>query len=233
MEKVCKECGKPARERFHGEWYCKRHYLQMFRHGHCLARTIYDGNDYEEKDDYFILHTYDRFGNQNGEFLIDKEDKPLVEQYRWHIRKPGKHTYAVATVPSGTKISNQKVHLHKLIMHTSEVVDHINGDAFDNRKSNLRIVSQHHNMFNIRKNKIVGVKKMPYKKNSFQAIIMKDYKTIYLGTFSTFEEAVLARLKGERELFGEFGGQKDLYYILDNPNPIAEIQRIINSKTTC
>lgn len=227
MEKVCRECGKPARERFHGEWYCKRHYLQMFRYGRCLERTIYDGNDYEEVEDYVIFHTYDRFGNRNGEFLIDKEDKPKVEQYRWHIRKSGKHVYAIATIPNGTKASNEKVHLHKLIMNTTSIVDHINGNSFDNRKSNLRIVSQHHNMFNIRKNKFVGVKKMPYVKESYQAMIMKDYKPIYLGTYPTFEEAAIARLKSEKELFGEYGGQKDLYYILDTPNPIVALQNAL------
>ena len=228
MEKACKECGKPSRERFKGEWYCKRHYLQMFRYGHCLTRTIYDGNDYEEKEDYIIIRTYDRFGNRNGEFLIDKEDKPLVEQYRWHIRKSGKHIYAISTIPNGTKTSNQKVHLHKLIMNTSDVVDHINGNTFDNRKNNLRIVSQQKNMFNIRKKKFIGVKKMPYNKISYQAMIMKDYKPIYLGTYPTFEEAAIARLKSERELFGEYGGQRDLYYILDSNNPIIELQKALN-----
>jgi hypothetical protein len=113
-------------------------------------------------------------------------------------------------------------------MNTSDIVDHINGDTFDNRKFNLRIVSQHRNMFNIRKDKFVGVKKMPYAKVSYQAMIMKDYKPIYLGTYPTFEEAAIARLKSERELFGEYGGQKDLYYILDHPNPIVELQKALN-----
>ena len=225
MEKVCKECGKPARERFHGEWFCKRHYLQMYRHGHCLARTIYDGNNYEDRGGYYALITYDRFGNKNGEFLIDKEDKDIVEQYVWHIRKTVNHCYAIASLPE-----NKKVHLHKLIMQTTSVVDHINGDSMDNRKSNLRIVSQHHNMFNIRKNKFVGVKKMPYKKNSYQAHIMKNYEDIYIGTYPTFIEAALARLQSEKNLFGEYGGQKDLYYILDSPNPSIELQRVLTQK---
>jgi len=225
MEKVCKECGKPARERFHGEWFCKRHYLQMYRHGHCLARTIYDGNNYEDRGGYYALITYDRFGNKNGEFLIDKEDKDIVEQYVWHIRKTVNHCYAIASLPE-----NKKVHLHKLIMQTTSVVDHINGDSMDNRKSNLRIVSQHHNMFNIRKNKFVGVKKMPYKKNSYQAHIMKNYEDIYIGTYPTFIEAALARLQSEKDLFGEYGGQKDLYYVLDSPNPPVELQRVLTQK---
>lgn len=234
MEKVCKECGKSARERFQGEWYCKRHYLQMYRYGHCLARTIYDGNDYEDRGDYYALITYDKFGNKNGEFLIDKEDKPLVEQHKWHTRGKGKYIYAVATVPNGTRTSNQKVHLHKLIMQTSSIVDHISGNRFDNRKSNLRIVTNQKNMFNIKKNKFIGVIKMPYKKESYQAHIFKNYKDIYLGTFPTFIDAAVARLKSEKELFGDNGGQRELYHVLDTPNPTIELQRILNQRgITC
>lgn len=111
MEKVCKECGNSARERFHGEWYCKRHYLQMYRYGHILKRTIYDGNAYEEKDDCIAIITYNKLGNKNGEFLIDKEDKEKVENYKWHTRKSGKHVYAIATIPSGQKTGNKKKYI--------------------------------------------------------------------------------------------------------------------------
>jgi hypothetical protein len=58
---------------------------------------------------------------------------------------------------------------------------------------------------------------------------MKDYKPIYLGTYPTFEEAAIARLKGEKEMFGEHGGQKDLYYILDHPAPIDEMRKVLQS----
>ena len=40
---------------------------------------------------------------------------------------------------------------------------------------------------------------------------MFNRKEIYLGCFATFEEAVRARLEGEKRYFGEFAPQKHLY----------------------
>lgn len=67
-------------------------------------------------------------------------------------------------------------------------MDHINRNGLDNRKSNLRIVDHMTNMAN---NKHTGVKKV--KSGRFQASCTRNYKTIYIGTFDTFDEAVAAR----------------------------------------
>ncbi len=56
---------------------------------------------------------------------------------------------------------------------------------------------------------------------------MSNYKSIHLGTFETYEEAVLARLIKERELCGEFGPNKDFYYIISHPSPIQELKRVL------
>lgn len=228
IQKICCICGEKSCAHFNGEPYCKKHYLQMYRHGHILNRTIYDGNDYIEHDFYYEIISYDKYGNKNGSILIDKDNLELVKQYKWHIRKSCDKLYAIATIPNGTKSNNKKIHLHKLILNTKSIVDHINGNSLDNRKSNLRIVTNQQNSFNMRKKRFVGIKKMPYKKESYQAYIMKDYKQIYIGTYKTFEEAILARLKKEKELFGEYGGQKDLFYIINHPSPIDEIKRILS-----
>ena len=45
----------------------------------------------------------------------------------------------------------------------------------------------------------------------------------------TAEEALLARLKKEQELCGEYGPNKDLYYVLNHPSPIKELHKYINS----
>ena len=38
----CCVCGEKSRARFKGKEYCKKHFSQMYRHGHILERTIFD-----------------------------------------------------------------------------------------------------------------------------------------------------------------------------------------------
>ena len=58
------------------------------------------------------------------------------------------------------------------------------------------------------------------------AAICSNYKTIYLGYYDTKAEAVLARVKKEKEICGEFGPNRDLYYILDLPSPIDKLKEL-------
>lgn len=56
---------------------------------------------------------------------------------------------------------------------------------------------------------------------------MINYKGIHLGNFNTYEEAVLARLRKEQEICGEYGPNKDLFYVLSHPSPIEELHRVL------
>lgn len=226
----CEYCEGKFDSSINGHDCCKKHYLQIKRHGHILEHTIYDKNNWIEEDSYLSCITYDRYGNENGKLLIDKEDLDLVTSYKWHIRNSNGKLYGIATIPNGTKSSNKKIHLHKLILNTNNKVDHINGNGLDNRKSNLRLCTSQENSFNIKKISIPGIKKMNYAKESWQASITYNYKTIYIGTYNTYEEAILARLAKEKELFGEFGGRSNLYYILNHLSPIEELKRVLSDK---
>lgn len=75
---------------------------------------------------------------KNKEALIDEADLPKIEPFLWCASEQGKHRryYAIS------RSKGPKVWMHRLIMDcpASHVVDHINGDGLDNRRSNLRIV---------------------------------------------------------------------------------------------
>ena len=38
----------------------------------------------------------------------------------------------------------------------------------------------------------------------------------------------ITRITKEKELIGEFGANKDLYYIINLPSPLEEIRKVIN-----
>lgn len=59
---------------------------------------------------------------------------------------------------------------------------------------------------------------------------MSNYKTIYLGYYDNKEEAIIARLKKEKELCGEYGPNKDLFYILDYSSPIEELKKVLSEE---
>lgn len=81
--------------------------------------------------------------------MIDAEDRPLVDPYHWRLDDRG---YASAhTTREDVKT---RVYMHRLIMGLVEfdgqMVDHLNHDKIDNRRSNLRICTNRVNQLNRR-----------------------------------------------------------------------------------
>ena len=86
-----------------------------------------------------------RYIIKGREVLISPEDKELFESRRWHISDSG---YAIWRGSINGKKTTLR--LHRLIMNPAEgkVVDHINRNRLDNRRENLRCVSQAENTKN-------------------------------------------------------------------------------------
>lgn len=82
-------------------------------------------------------------------------------------------------------------------------VDHINRNKLDNRRENLRIVTRKTNSYNLPvcKRNTSGVRGVSWHKTrgKWRAHIYKDYKQIHLGVFTTFEDAIAARQRAEKE----------------------------------
>ena len=233
----CCVCGKPARSTYpkDGKQYCQKHYMQMYHHGHLLDRTIYDRNTFIDhpEENYTEIITYDKNFNASHRCIIDLDKKDIIKDYKIYVRGHSNKLYA--TISYGGK----KLFLHRFLMgylntdyKLEETVDHINGNSLDNRISNLRICSQKENMQNIRKkSNFVGVGWLKYNRK-WTARIMSNYKGIHLGNYETYEEAVLARLTKEQELFGDYGPNKNLYYIINHSSPIEEIRNILEIPNT-
>lgn len=231
VDKCC-ICGDDGKSVWHdGKSYCRKHYLQMYRYGKTYERTIYDRNEYVDHNDegYTECIMYNKNFEEVGRTLIDLDKKPYVEKYKIYMRATSNKKYAIISLGDG-----QKLLLHRFLLEiydrdysVDRCVDHKNGNSLDNRIDNLRICSQGDNMKNIKKgdNYVCGIKWLS-ESQKWEAVITHNYKTIHLGNYKEFEEAVYARLKKERELFGEYGAHSRYYYVLDIENPIDEIKKI-------
>ncbi|MCE7699722.1 MAG: HNH endonuclease [Methanobacterium paludis] len=105
------------------------------------------------------------------------------------------------------KAKRKTIIMHRLIMGAPKgmVVDHINHNGLDNRKSNLRVVTHRQNMQN-RKNK--GTSNYPgvhFKKENHKWVarirIGKEMK--YLGIFDNERTAAKKYEEAVREMVGE------------------------------
>lgn len=148
---------------------------------------------------------------KNGtEFIIDDEDFVKVDQYTWHINTPpsSKTSYVMANISKKVKI---KLHRFLLNVTNSKIqIDHINGNGLDNRKENLRLVTNAQNSRN--KSKYITTNSTSkYKgvffckqRNKWVAQICLDYKKIFIGRFKTEIEAAKAYNEKALTLFGQY-----------------------------
>lgn len=75
--------------------------------------------------------------------VIDDDDAPLIAEHAWHVSVSRVTNYAIADDGSA---------MHRLILAVGagELVDHIDGDGLNNRRSNLRVATRSQNVRNRR-----------------------------------------------------------------------------------
>jgi hypothetical protein len=105
-------------------------------------------NNFEIREDSAVIFIERLNGNklEIDRTLIDKEDfeRMFNNGYTWFSFQGNGQPYAVCS------IKKKRIYLHRFIMNTPNnmVVDHINHDTLDNRKSNLNNVSIYENQQN-------------------------------------------------------------------------------------
>ena len=151
-------------------------------------------NKYIFNADYVEIVT-----RKNQRIIIDHEDFEKCKIVSWCVDDRG---YANG---KNTKIGTVRLHRFILNAPADKQVDHINRDKLDNRKSNLRIVTNQENHFNegLSKNNSSGVKGVYYNKdcNKWVCQITLNGKIIYGGLFDNLEMAVSKRKSLEEKYY--------------------------------
>lgn len=161
-------------------------------------------NQYDLSGEYGVGWTT----NTNKEFYFDLEDYNKIKEYCWEESIYG---YIISTT------TRTVLFMHRIVMNVTDKkikIDHIKHNKTDNRKSQLRIVSNAQNSMNsvMHKNNSSGVKGVRWHKKyaCWEAFITIDGKFKHLGNFAEdkFEDAIKARTQAEEQYFGEFGYEK-------------------------
>jgi hypothetical protein len=140
--------------------------------------------------------------------LIDEADLSIVSPHRWRGIRNLNHVYVLANISGKTE------RLHRFLMGLKHgeklVVDHINGNTLDNRRSNLKVCTYSENNLNRRKqenakSRYKGVHPCPNGEwTSYVMTLQADgpRKKIYLGTFGNEARAAAAYNRYYRKVRG-------------------------------
>lgn len=141
-----------------------------------------------------------------GKFaIVDDADFEWLNQWKWCYDRG----YASRGIWSKETKKVKRQSMHRLIMgNLDSFIDHINGDALDNRRVNLRPVTASQNAINrkTRSDNNTGQKGVRFRHqyNLWQARICKNGKRVSLGHFKTKEEAIRAYKEAVPIWHGDF-----------------------------
>ena len=159
--------------------------------------------------------------------FLDDEDYERLKTYKYYLHKKG-YAYRFES-QNGRK---KAIYMHHDVVGKEEgkVVDHINREKLDNRRENLRHISNRNNIVNSPKPKVKSTsiyKGVSWNKvaKGWHAHIRDNGKRRTLGLFSTEESAAIAYNEAVKKVFGEYGYLNDVPY-----DPNWESKQILNRR---
>jgi len=154
--------------------------------------------------------------------IVDDVDEDLVNS-KWRFQNKGAD-HAIYAVRHNGDVSSELMHrvvFRRMVgrdLGRHEFIDHINMNGLDNRRANLRLASSAQNHQNTNKRKRFN-KRHPSSKykgvcwdksrEKWQAHIVIDKKSIFLGRFESEVDAAKAYNKHAKNRFGEFARLND------------------------
>jgi hypothetical protein len=131
--------------------------------------------------------------------LVDDSDFARCSIHTWTINDMGYCLSSCAILRQDTRHVYERIYLSRYVLGITDpsvVVDHINRDPLDNRKSNLRICSRAENSLNQKKregtsSKYKGVT-FDKKSSKWRARVVYEKVEYHLGFFEEEKEAAIA-----------------------------------------
>lgn len=164
------------------------------------------GNQYDLSKEYGIGLT----SNTNTEFDFDLEDYDKIKNYTWYENIDQNNYHSLRAYDEESK---RKIIMSWIIC--GKHFDHENLNPLDNRKQNLRPATTIENAQNHskQKNNTSGFIGVYFRKRDQKwcAQINVNKKHVLIGVFNNKKEAIVARLKAEKEYYGKFAPQKYLF----------------------
>lgn len=161
-----------------------------------------------------------RYEAETGKLFWLERPRSMFETQRhcsvWNAKYSGKEAFTTTDNHGyrGGCIFKNTVKAHRVAMALvmgawpTDEVDHINGVRSDNRLSNIRLATRSENMRNkkIASHNASGFKGVFWctQRRKWRANIRADGKNIYLGHFTTPEEAHRAYIDAAEKMHGEF-----------------------------
>jgi len=186
---------------------CDKHKMQFKRYGRFIEQTRFEPNKIEILDNYAKVYLNNFHGDIVDFFIIDIEDIDKIKAYKWFKKKDGRIVSNIVKENATTS----HIRAHNLVMGYEweslyDMIDHIDRNPKNNRKSNLRVVDAQTNVINrdIQINNTSGVTGVTLSSNKSKYIAQLKFnrKMMRFGSYSEFKDAVMARAKAEAEYFG-------------------------------
>lgn len=141
--------------------------------------------------------------------LVDDDDYPLVMAAgRWHAKRDKRSTYALHSIRSTTTTTGWTSEAMHRFLVDWPLIDHINGDGLDNRRSNLRPASSTQNAANRQhfNPNVSGFRGVSYNRGRLKPwkATVGQLNRVHCGYFYNPEEAARAYDAAAFAQWGEF-----------------------------
>lgn len=158
------------------------------------------------------METYFQIELTRGQVArVSEEDFDELSKHKWYADGSKGVFYAKRARKNSDPLNLPSViAMHRVVLPPTKgmQIDHINRDTLDNRRSSLRLATRQQNIMNSKRRSTnkSGFKGVSYNPvtNAWSAQIGVNYKTIYLGSYKTKEEAHAVYAAAAIQYAGEF-----------------------------